>query len=250
MLSRGRYRSRIAGSPVDVARAQRLRHLAFHGRAGLDRDPHDAICTHMLIEDSRSGRLVCCFRYLPLPDGRSVERSYSARFYDLSGLASHGGAMVEMGRFCIAPGLRDPDILRIAWGAMTACVDASGTELLLGCASFPGTDPATHLDAFAMLRARHLGPRALLPGISAPDVFRLADLPLPEPDERRGLLGMPPLLRSYLGMGGWVGDHAVVDAGMNTLHVFAALEVAAIPPARKRLLRAVAGKPASRADET
>ena len=42
-------------------------------------------------------------------------------------------------------------------------------------------------------------------------------------------------------MGGWVSDHAVIDARMNTLHVFTGVEIAAIPPARKRLLRAVAG---------
>ncbi len=51
---------------------------------------------------------------------------------------------------------------------------------------------------------------------------------------------MPPLLRSYLLMGGWVSDHAVVDRQMNTLHVFTGLEISAIPAARKRLLRAVA----------
>ncbi len=52
---------------------------------------------------------------------------------------------------------------------------------------------------------------------------------------------MPPLLRTYLLMGGWVSDHAVVDSHMNTLHVFTGLEINAIPPARKRLLRATAG---------
>ena len=51
---------------------------------------------------------------------------------------------------------------------------------------------------------------------------------------------MPPLLRTYLSMGGWVSDHAVVDRQMNTLHVFTGVEISAIPPARKRLLRAVA----------
>ena len=51
---------------------------------------------------------------------------------------------------------------------------------------------------------------------------------------------MPPLLRSYLAMGGWVSDHAVVDRDMNTLHVFTGLEVRAIPPARARALRLVA----------
>ncbi len=43
-------------------------------------------------------------------------------------------------------------------------------------------------------------------------------------------------------MGGWVSDHAVVDQQMNTLHVFTGVEIGAIPPARKRLLRAVAGQ--------
>ena len=50
-----------------------------------------------------------------------------------------------------------------------------------------------------------------------------------------------PLLRTYLVMGGWVSDHAVVDRDLNTLHVFTGLEIRAIPPARARLLRATAG---------
>jgi L-ornithine Nalpha-acyltransferase len=52
---------------------------------------------------------------------------------------------------------------------------------------------------------------------------------------------VPPLLRTYLLMGGWVSDHAVYDRQMRTMHVFTAVEIAAIPPARVRLLRAVAG---------
>jgi len=51
---------------------------------------------------------------------------------------------------------------------------------------------------------------------------------------------IPPLLRSYLAMGGWVSDHAVIDRQMNTLHVFTGLEIAAIPPNRARLLRTLA----------
>jgi L-ornithine Nalpha-acyltransferase len=34
--------------------------------------------------------------------------------------------MVEMGRFCIHPDCRDPDILRVAWGAMARVVDDEG----------------------------------------------------------------------------------------------------------------------------
>jgi putative hemolysin len=55
------------------------------------------------------------------------------------------------------------------------------------------------------------------------------------------MLGMPPLLRTYLLMGGWVSDHAVVDRQLNTMHVFTGVEIGMIPAARKRLLRAVIG---------
>ena len=59
-------------------------------------------------------------------------------------------------------------------------------------------------------------------------------------DTQRGLQGMPSLLRTYLGMGGWVSDHAVIDEALDTLHVFTAVEIDRIPPARARLLRLIA----------
>jgi putative hemolysin len=46
---------------------------------------------------------------------------------------------------------------------------------------------------------------------------------------------VPPLLRTYLMMGGWIGDHAVIDPHMKTTHVFTALRVADVPEAHKRL---------------
>ena len=117
---------------------------------------------------------------------------------------------------------------------------ATGVKLLFGCASFKGTDAAAYLDAFAMLKERHLGPKRWRPRVKAPDVFRFAARLRRRPDARLAMRRMPPLLKSYLMMGGWVSDHAVVDAEMDTLHVFTGVEVGAIPPARKRLLRAVA----------
>ncbi|MGR3368151.1 MAG: GNAT family N-acetyltransferase [Sagittula sp.] len=241
LLSRGRYAARLAAGPADVAAAQALRGRAFLGGARPDIDAFDAICDHVLVEDLRSGRLVCCFRFLRLGSGAEIGRSYAAQYYDLSRLEAFDGAMVEMGRFCVDPEVHDPDVLRLAWGAMTAYVDGQGVELLFGCASFAGTDAHVYSDAFAMLKARHLAPARWLPRVKAGDVYPFAQRLRRKPDARKGLLRMPPLLRTYLLMGGWVSDHAVVDRQMNTLHVFTGVEIALIPAARKRLLRAVAG---------
>jgi len=237
-LKKGRYATRIASTAADVAAAQALRARCF----GLDRDADtfDDQCAHILVHRIADGALVCCFRMMPLT-GADISRSYSAQYYELSALEAYDGKMVEMGRFCIDPDAHDPDILRVAWGAMTAYVDDEGVELLFGCSSFAGTETADYLDAFAMLKARHLAPKRWLPRVKAPKVFKYAARLRRKPDAKKAMLRMPPLLRTYLMMGGWVSDHAVVDDQMNTLHVFTGVEIGSIPPARKRLLRAVAG---------
>jgi putative hemolysin len=240
VLAKGKYVARIAEGPEDIAAAQALRTLAFRTN-GTDADDFDTDCTHILIHETCSNTLVCCFRMLALRGGPDIGRSYSAQYYDLSSLRDFPGPMVELGRFCIHPDWHDPDILRVAWGAMTAHVDSQGIEMLFGCSSFAGTRTDDYLDAFAMLKARHLAPKRWLPRVKAPDVFRFAARLRRKPDAKKAMLRMPPLLRTYLMMGGWVSDHAVVDRKLNTLHVFTGLEIGAIPPARKRLLRAVAG---------
>lgn len=245
-LSKGRYCARFAQTSADRRAAQALRGRVFGAGNAPDADAFDAICRHVLVEDVATGQLMCCFRLLTLESGAEIARSYSAQFYDLSALATFAGPMLEIGRFCLAPGVHDPDILRLAWGAVTQLVDAARVELLFGCSSFAGTDWARYADAFALLAARHLAPPRWLPGVKAPEVVRFAEaLAGHAGNAKQGMLTLPPLLRSYLGMGGWVSDHAVIDARLGTLHVFTGLEIAAIAPARARALRMVA-EPAPR----
>ena len=246
-LRKGRYQARVSTAAEDILAAQRLRHLAFiagRGAApredGRDADDLDERCRHVLVEDSRSGALVCCFRLLELTGGAEIGASYSARYYDLSALEGFEGRIVEMGRFCLHPAWHDPDILRVAWGALTRIVDSEGVEMLIGCSSFHGTDAREYYDAFAMLRDRHLAPKRWLPRVKAPNVFRFAARLRRKPDLKAAMAKMPPLLRTYLLMGGWVSDHAVVDPELNTLHVFTGLEIAKVPAGRAKLLRLAA----------
>ncbi|MEM9724246.1 MAG: GNAT family N-acyltransferase [Pseudomonadota bacterium] len=270
-LTRGRYDVRLAETAEDVRAAQRLRHRVFRADRGaeqapngaaksdpidgaavdmgsidaepidadpIDADAFDAACDHVLIEDRRSGQLVCCFRLLPLESGRDIERTYSAQYYELSSLTDYPGKIVEMGRFCIDPEHRNADVLRVAWVAMTHYVDERGFELLCGCSSFEGNDSDVYADAFALLRERHLAPTRWLPRVKAPKVFRFAkQLRLKRSDPVKAMRLMPPLLRGYLSLGGWVSDHAVIDQDLNTLHVFTGLEVKRVPERKVKFLR-------------
>ncbi|WP_412506833.1 GNAT family N-acetyltransferase [Roseovarius sp. SYSU LYC5161] len=234
LLERGRYMVRIAETGPDLAAARALRRVCFG--PGDAADDFDSLCQHLLILD-RAGAAACTFRLRRFDTGAGLAGSYTAGFYDLGCLATRAGPMIELGRFCIRPGETDPDILRLAWATLTALVDRAGAAMLLGCASFPGTDPAPFAYGFALLAERHLAPPEWRPGRRAARTVPLAGGGVSGPDASRAL---PTLLRSYLGMGGRVSDHAVIDEDLGTLHVFMGLEVAAIPPARARALRAMA----------
>ena len=231
-LHQGRYAARFACNAADVTACQRLRHQCFKGRTGVDADRLDAICRHMMVED-QSGRLVAALRLFEIGSRCDLARSYAAQSYDLSGFAcTH--PMIEIGRFCTAPDVMDADVLRVAWGALTRLVDETDTAVLFGCTSFQGIDPAPYGRAFARLMAKHQGPDSLRPPAIAPQRIALRDIP------NAGPAPLPSLLRTYLAMGGWVGEHAVIDTAMNTMHVFTCLEVAMVPPARAAALRALA----------
>ncbi|WOI54930.1 GNAT family N-acetyltransferase [Palleronia sp. LCG004] len=237
ILEKGRYRARLAGSAEDFAALHALRAGAF----AADRDgpdAHDAACAHMLIEDMAGGAVVGTFRLALFATGGAIGSSYSSQFYELSALSRHDAPMMELGRFCTAGRSGDPDILRVAWGAIVRRVEETGAQMIFGCTTFPTQDAGALEDAFALLRARHLAPPDWRPGIRAPEVVTFPDRDARDPKGAQAR--MPALLRSYLGMGGRVGDHAVIDRQMRAIHVFTGLEIAAIPKARVRLLRALA----------
>jgi putative hemolysin len=221
-----------------MARALALRQVCFRsarGQAGPEADRFDPVCQHYLIESD--GQPQATFRVMVFSNGAGLDRSYAAQFYDLARLAAYPAPVLELGRFCLHPKASHPaDTLRLAWAALTRLVDAHGVRLLVGCTSFEGADPTRHAAALALLRA-YPAPDALLPGP------RANVIPLPEsPPDFAGSVSLPPLLRSYLAMGGWVSSHAVLDPDLDTLHVFTGLEVDRIPAARARALRALAAE--------
>lgn len=230
---KGHYTARFAASARDVGVCQRLRHQCFFGRPGVDADRFDLLCRHLMIENE-AGRLVATVRLFEMASGAALSCGYAAQYYDLRGLAAIGSPMIEIGRFCVAADVLDADVLRVAWGHLTQLVDRQHVGLLFGCTSFAGTDAAPYGQAFAQLARCHLGPDTLRPGMKACETVRFAQM------DHAGTTPMPSLLRTYLAMGGWVGDHAVIDRSLNTMHVFTCLEVAKVPPARARALRALA----------
>ena len=234
-VTRGIYTVRPAQGARDTAAAMALRQTCFRaGSSRPDTDRFDAASQHMLV--MAGDTLVASFRTQTFDDAGSLPTGYTAQFYDLTPLQTLPGPMIELGRFCLHPDHADPDILRLAWAALTGMVDQTKAQLLFGCSSFAGADAHSHVARLGYLAQRHLGPDTLRPGKRADETIDIGTLPSPAQTPT-----LPPLLKTYLAMGGWVSDHAVLDRDLNTTHVFTALQIARVPPARAAALRALSG---------
>ena len=229
-LRLGAYRATISTSSDIRHAALRLRAHAFRNGAD-DPDRFDADSLHGLVEDAL-GQPRVAFRVRLIPKAADLDRSYTGQFYDLSPLFADG-PFLELGRVCQSDGQTDVMALRLAWAALGVLVDQNAVRMMVGCSSFAGADPEKHRAALAYLRAHHIGPRDLRPRRLSRDAVDL-------PDGQDNPCQLPHLLRSYLGLGGWISDHAVRDPQLDTLHVFTALDIDAIPASRKTRLRALA----------
>jgi putative hemolysin len=238
-LRKGGLVARLAHGRADMGRVMAFRSAAFPRVAGPEEDAQDALSAHVMVEGPQG--MLACFRVMLFGWGAGLSQGYAARFYDVGPLSGYARPIAEMGRFCLAPGGVHPDVLRLAWGAMTRIVDEGQAGLLVGCTSFRGADWTRHRAGLALLAAEFVGPADHRPGRRAAEVVDYPALAGPVADRREALAGLPPLLRTYLGMGGWVSDHAVADRELDTLHVFTCVEVDKVPGPRAARLRAVAG---------
>lgn len=233
-FQKGRYVAQLAANAQDVLACQTLRHRCFHGGDGIDVDDYDSAFAHLMITDTACGRLVGTMRHR-VSTGRDAATGYAATFYDTSKFGALVKTTLEIGRFCTDPTQHDPHIVRVAWGAITQIVDQQGVQLIFGCTSFSGTDPSPYARVFQRLGQTHVAPIRF--GTLRKSDHILALRGVAAAGARQS--PMPPLLRTYLAMGGWVSDHAVIDPVMQTLHVLTGLEISQVPPARAKALRAL-----------
>lgn len=228
MVTKGKLCVRVARTPQEIAAAMALRFARFGVAA--DRFDEGAV---LVTIGPEAGPAHCSFRLTLCQSQADVLASYSAQFYDLAQIAGLTPS-VELGRFCMIEGA-SADVLRLAFAAMTRVVDAHQAGLLFGCASFQGAKVAAHLPALHLLQG-HIAPHHI--GKKSPHAVAYDGLSGQVTAD--SLRHVPPLLRSYLALGGWVSDHAVQDFDLDTLHVFTGVEIDQIPPARAANLRALA----------
>jgi putative hemolysin len=233
-LRGGNLGVRIASTEAEVDAVQALRFRVFYDEMGAvpnadaarshrDRDEFDAVADHLLVVDHAIGPgpegVVGTYRLIRQPAAERIGRFYSADEYDISPVVGFPGSVMELGRSCVAADYRGRAAMQLLWRGIAAYVFLHRIDLMFGCASLPGTDPDAIAVELTYLYHNHLAPPALRPR-ALPE--RYVDMRRVDPatfDRRRALAALPPLIKGYLRLGGFVGDGAVIDRQFNTTDV-------------------------------
>ena len=102
--------------------------------------------------------------------------------------------------------------MQLLWGGIAAYVFHYEIALMFGCASLPGTDPDALAVPLSYLRHAHLAPPELRPRAVAERYVEMRRLDAAALDIGRIRATLPPLIKGYLRLGGFVGEGAVIDS--------------------------------------
>lgn len=233
-LAFGNFQVRLAETPADLDAAQALRYRVFYEEMAAaptaemrqkrrDFDDFDAICDHLLVIDREKSNgtpgVVGTYRLLRRSVALRHRGFYSEQEFDVSSLVNYPGEIVELGRSCVDADYRTRGVMQMLWRGLGEYVGEFDIHLMFGCASFPGTEPREMGIQLSYLHHYHLAPPAFRPraldhhyvamGILSPDAF----------DAHAAAAELPPLIKGYLRVGGFVGDGAVIDHQFNTTDV-------------------------------
>ncbi|HYE01375.1 MAG TPA: GNAT family N-acyltransferase, partial [Alphaproteobacteria bacterium] len=232
-LRSGNLEIRLATGPAEVEAAQALRYRVFYEEMGAlpddrmarqkrDFDDFDEVCDHLLVVDqSKSGSegVVGTYRLIRRAHAHVLGRFYSVSEFDVSTVLSWPGEVLELGRSCVDSGYRTRGTMQLLWRGIAAYIFHHEIEVMFGCASLPGTDPDVLALPLSYLHHHHLAPPALRPRALDALYVNMRRLPASAIEPAKALAELPPLIKGYLRLGGFVGDGAVIDRQFNTTDV-------------------------------
>jgi putative hemolysin len=215
-----------------VRRAQRLRFEVFNLElneglaeshiAGLDVDPFDEVCDHLIIEDVANGRAVGTYRLqtggvAASNIGYYCEREFCFKPYEL-----YRSQIIELGRACVHAEHRNFGLLHMLWRGIAKYAVVHNARFLVGCSSLTSQDPIEGAAMYQQLRAESL----VKPGWRTnphPEFAFPVEIPTPKAPPP------PKLIRAYLAIGAKICGPPAIDREFGTIDFLTLLDLQALP---------------------
>ncbi len=234
------YSHRLASTPEEVQYAQALRFQVFNlelneGLArsydtGLDADPFDAVCDHLIVEHVPTRQIVGTYRLQTGMNAKQRLGYYCEQEFRFDVFEGARSRIVELGRACVHRQHRNLFVLGLLWKGIADYARTHGARYLIGCSSLTSQDPAAGASAYTELCRNHLAEPAW-----RTNPLPSTECPLHEVMEEP--VSIPKLLRAYLTIGAKICGPPALDQQFKTIDFLTVLDLEALPKStRERFL--------------
>jgi putative hemolysin len=245
LASLGSLEVRLARNKSEIRSAQALRYKVFYEEMSAtpdamnklirrDKDNYDKICDHLIVIDksvtpktSGAEAIVGTYRFLRddmamINGGFKTEAEYDVRemmqsYPDLN--------FMELGRACVLPKYRNKRTMELLWAGTYVYLQDNQIDVMLGCASFEGINPADIALELSFLNHYCDVPTQWKTQASCDDVVEMNHMAKKDVDAKLAMRKLPTLIKGYLRLGAYVGHQAVIDYKFNTIDVLVIMPV-------------------------
>jgi L-ornithine Nalpha-acyltransferase len=157
---------------------------------------------------------------------------YTQGEYDIQPLIEANPQLrfMELGRSCVRQPYRTKRTVELLWHALWGYARQHKVDVMIGCASFAGVDPAAHAMALSFLHHYRLAGPEWRVRAHERHYQPMNLMPKDQIDAKAAIKALPPLVKAYLRLGAVIGDGAFIDRQFGTIDVFICLPVSLIDP--------------------
>ena len=226
---------KLVQTKSELKKAQALRYSVFYKEKKakptlpkklirLDYDKIDKFADHLIVIDKNTkNKIVGTYRLIRGDVAELYGGYYSSTEFNLINIVNNyqNKHILELGRSCVHQNYRNGTIMNLLWKAIAEYVKLYDIKVLIGCASFSGTDPIMYSEELTYLRDNFSLPANL--SVESYDnniypAYKLNNNNNSNP--LRTFAKLPPLIKGYLRVGGKVSDNFFVDYRFNTIDLF------------------------------
>jgi putative hemolysin len=155
---------------------------------------------------------------------------YTDNEFDIAGLIDRHADLrfLELGRSCVLPRYRNKRTVELLWHGIWAYVRQHRFDVMIGCASFEGTDPERLALPLSFLHHYARAPETWRASAHASRHVEMNRMAKEAINPKAALHELPPLIKGYLRLGAYIGDGAVIDHQFGTTDVLIVMPVSAI----------------------
>jgi putative hemolysin len=192
----------------------------------IDKDEYDEICDHLIAVDIEKDKVIGTYRLIKKSHLTTVKTFLTETEFNLDPLKKY--EILEVGRAVVKQEYRDGVTIGMLWKGVIRYAVSEKVDIMIGTASFHGTDPKVYKNTLTYLYEKHLSPIDIR-CYANKDSYSPLKL-LEEYDELMVKKEMPPLVKGYINLGATIGDGVYIDKQFNSCDVLIVLVIKDINP--------------------